>query len=164
MIDASYIIGTSDDERQIVEAELEAGLDAIRGEIEPLLPWYGRIQIVQSGSASPLFEAEDELWYLVSNYCFHIWPDLLNGKPVEVNNYTYVGKMTIRPSGEFVHFEGGAASAVSLPIKEAAAALFHCGRRFVAALRQFPTAVNDVGLLDTEAARAHEALQRHGVV
>jgi hypothetical protein len=146
--------------RCVPEEELARNIGDLRATLVGGAKLYGAILI--DAPLQPTVAVDDELWAIVLNLCFRSVPDLVAGRPFELRYYRYAGTLRLEPVEAALVIAGDFVATVRLPRDAVLRALYHCGERFIALLKQLdPATWGDTSvLLETAALPAAESLRQ----
>ena len=125
----------------IDELDLEADIDRFRREFQAVEDNLGRLMI-QTRPGRTVF-IEDELDYLVPEFCFRACAELANGRQSTIRLSRYSGQVTVSPSAEEVLISGSSIDPLLCFRNTLMGAMLDCGDRFLSCYQRLRGGMDD---------------------
>jgi hypothetical protein len=159
-----YVV-SGDELEEISEEDLASGFEHYRELLLRQTVLEGAL-VIEAQDQSPV-RIEDELWAVVQGLCFACIPAVLEEKR-DCWFYRYQstdGHVVMIPLADLLRLVGEHIPAVTEAKKTLLPALYHCGVRFRALLERLGGKAGEVArYLQPSADKAHDTLQRHGML
>ncbi len=162
-VDVSFCMNLTWD-TPIGEDELASDIKRFHADILAAADRFGALNgtIIVRAPNVPDVRVEDEIEPAIQNICFLAIPTLLAKQHVVVRYFSHPGYFRLDPEGLKVLISGDNIPSVRVDYQEFVTALFACGERFVAFLRELvgetPEGMDRVQYLETYADAARQAL------
>lgn len=148
-------------EECLSEYDITADFESFREKLCEIEVLEGAIIINSSGN--PEIRVEDELEAAIQNICFLSIPKLKAGEHVVVRYFSIYGYFRLDPEGDNVLISGDYVPSIRVLRNDLLLALYACGQRFVALLRQLragdPLYEGNISHLEDQAESARRIIE-----
>ncbi|PHN02176.1 hypothetical protein [Flavilitoribacter nigricans] len=152
---------TFDYQKFYKEEEFSQTESELRGKIASAKAIEGAV--VLDAENQPTIEIIDELLPWIQNLCFRAVSQLMNGEEVRIHYFSRSGYLDLKPVGDNIEVSGNKTASGVYPKSTLLAALFACGERFDALMREIksndPNVIGNLNYMRQFAEMAREVLR-----